>query len=120
MLVSDEPHPLFGDGGRSIPVGTTMVVPLVAAGRSLGLLVVGTRPDANRCTRLDLEMAEAFAGHAALTLELARVQRDRERLAVFEDRDRIARDLHDVVIQRLFATGLQLQGLSKLVESRAG
>ena len=43
---------------------------------------------------------------------LARAQQDRERLAVFEDRDRIARDLHDLVIQRLFATGLALQGLT--------
>ena len=62
-------------------------------------------------------MAAAFAGHASLALEFARAQRDRERLAVYEDRDRIARDLHDLVIQRLFATGLTLQGLSKYVET---
>jgi signal transduction histidine kinase len=68
---------------------------------------------------MDLEMAEAFAGQAALALELARVQRDRERLAVFEDRDRIARDLHDVVIQRLFATGLQVQGLARSLPAPA-
>ena len=46
-------------------------------------------------------------------LELAEHRHDAERLAVFEDRDRIARDLHDVVIQRLFATGLQLQGMTR-------
>lgn len=44
---------------------------------------------------------------------MAEAQRDRERLAVFEDRDRIARDLHDLVIQRLFATGLMLEGAQR-------
>ncbi len=55
-----------------------------------------------------------FAGQATLALERAQAQRDRDMLAVLEDRDRIARDLHDVVIQRLFATGLQLQGMHRL------
>ncbi len=56
-----------------------------------------------------------YAGQAAVALQLARAQRDRERLAVLEDRDRIARDLHDLVIQRLFATGMTLQSMSSLV-----
>ena len=46
----------------------------------------------------------------ALALDRAQAVADREELAVISDRERIARDLHDVVIQRLFATGLQLQG----------
>ena len=56
-----------------------------------------------------LAMLASFAGQAALALERARAQEERELLVVLEDRERIARDLHDVVIQRLFATGLQLQ-----------
>lgn len=60
-------------------------------------------------------MVEAFAAHAALAIEFARAQQDRQRLAVFEERDRIARDLHDQVIQRLFSIGLGLQGLTRLV-----
>ncbi|WP_141014282.1 GAF domain-containing sensor histidine kinase [Nocardioides sambongensis] len=52
----------------------------------------------------------SFADHAALTLDRLRALADRAELAVLSDRERIARDLHDLVIQRLFATGLQLQG----------
>jgi len=54
-------------------------------------------------------MLSSFAGQAALALERARAQEEREQLVVLEDRERIARDLHDVVIQRLFATGMHLQ-----------
>ncbi len=50
-----------------------------------------------------------------LAVELAEARRDSERILVFEDRDRIARDLHDSVIQRLFATGMQLESVSRLV-----
>jgi signal transduction histidine kinase len=53
---------------------------------------------------------EAFAGQAALALELAARRADAEQLTILEDRDRIARDLHDLVIQRLYATGMSLQG----------
>ena len=63
----------------------------------------------------DLEMAEAFANHAAIALELSAARLDRERLAVLEDRDRIARDLHDHVIQRLFAAGLTVQSIAGAV-----
>jgi signal transduction histidine kinase len=81
-----------------------------------GLLVVLHPPvpaDARMRTGL-----ETFARQAAVALELAERRRDAERLAVFEDRDRIARDLHDLVIQRLFATGMQLQGATRLVGTR--
>jgi signal transduction histidine kinase len=58
-------------------------------------------------------MAEAFAEQAALALELAEARADQQRLSVFEDRDRIARDLHDHVIQRLFASELGVQSLAE-------
>ena len=57
----------------------------------------------------ELLLLNAFAAQAGLALERARAREDREQLLVLSDRERIARDLHDVVIQRLFATGLQLQ-----------
>jgi signal transduction histidine kinase len=57
----------------------------------------------------DVALLGSFAGQAALAMERARGQEEREQLVVLEDRERIARDLHDVVIQRLFATGLHLQ-----------
>lgn len=59
---------------------------------------------------------QGFAGQAVLALELAEARRDSERILVFEDRDRIARDLHDSVIQRLFAAGMQLESTSRLVD----
>ena len=61
-----------------------------------------------------MESAEGFAEQVALVLEVALAQDDRARLAVFEDRDRIGRDLHDLVIQRLFAVGLTLENTSRL------
>ncbi len=62
----------------------------------------------------DVALLASFAGQAALALERARAQEERELLVVLEDRERIARDLHDVVIQRLFATGMQLQSAAPL------
>jgi signal transduction histidine kinase len=59
-----------------------------------------------------VEMLTSFAAQAGVVLELAEHRRDAERFAVFEDRDRIARDLHDLVIQRLYATGMSLEGVS--------
>ncbi|MCK9893956.1 GAF domain-containing protein [Frankia sp. AgB32] len=64
-------------------------------------------------TEFDLEMAATCAGHVAVALELARARSERERLLVAEDRGRIARDLHDHVIQRIFAVALGLQDLAQ-------
>jgi signal transduction histidine kinase len=58
-------------------------------------------------------LATQFASQAALALVLADAQHSRERLAVYEDRDRIARDLHDLVVQRLFATGMMLESTQR-------
>ena len=57
-----------------------------------------------------LRLVESFAVQAAIALRLGAAAADREQLAVLGDRDRIARDLHDLVIQRLFATGMSLEG----------
>ncbi|MFC8448657.1 GAF domain-containing protein [Kitasatospora sp. NPDC057223] len=57
-----------------------------------------------------------FAGQAALAMELAEHRRDSEQVALLEERDRIARDLHDLAIQRLFATGMTLQGATRFIE----
>lgn len=63
------------------------------------------------------EMLATFADQAALALDRGQAVADRQQLALISDRERIARDLHDVVIQRLFATGLQLQGVSAMTAS---
>ncbi|RSM85295.1 histidine kinase [Kibdelosporangium aridum] len=96
-------------------LGSAVLVPLAAGQTAFGVLVIANQRGQTPFRDGDLQMVKTFAGHAALAIEYVRAQEDRQRLAVFEDRDRIARDLHDQVIQRLFAIGLGLQGLSRLV-----
>jgi signal transduction histidine kinase len=60
-------------------------------------------------------MAAAFAAQAGVALELAASRADAERLSLYEDRDRIACDLHDQVIQRLYATGMSLEGAMPMI-----
>ncbi|WP_432843884.1 sensor histidine kinase [Dactylosporangium sp. CA-092794] len=94
-----------------LPTGTALLVPLAVGGVALGALVVAFGKGGATITEgVELAMVETFAGQAALALERSRAQDEREMLAVVGDRERIARDLHDVVIQRLFAAGMQLQG----------
>ena len=68
---------------------------------------------------IDPQLPASFAEHAALALQVARAHSDQQRLALYEDRDRIARDLHDLVIQRLFAVGLTLQSTARMVDAPA-
>jgi signal transduction histidine kinase len=89
--------------------GPAMFVPLRAGDTTQGILFVANHEGGKPFVGSDQTMFEAFAAHAALGLELARQRTENERLNVFRDRDRIARDLHDLVIQRLFATGMQLE-----------
>jgi signal transduction histidine kinase len=98
--------------------GPTMLLPLRAPTGVLGVLRVANLAGGEVFSPSQFAMVEAFAGQAAVALELARQQRENERLSLFEDRDRIARDLHDLVIQRLFATGMQLESASRLIEDR--
>lgn len=65
---------------------------------------------------LDPSLPRGFAQQAALALQVVRARESASRLAVFEDRDRIGRDLHDLVIQRLFAVGLTLDSTSRSVD----
>ncbi|MFD4525117.1 GAF domain-containing sensor histidine kinase [Streptomyces sp. NPDC058470] len=94
--------------------GPMMMLPLQCGGRVLGCLVTPRAPGARLFTETERTLAAQFAAQAALALMTAEAQRDRERLAVYEDRDRIARDLHDLVIQRLFATGMMLESAQRL------
>lgn len=93
--------------------GPSMMLPLESDGRVLGVLVTPRARGAKPFTESERTLAAQFATQAALALRMAEAQRDRERLAVFEDRDRIARDLHDLVIQRLFATGMMLESAQR-------
>ena len=91
-------------------MGPMILVPLAERGRAIGTLnaarVHGGRP----FTQEDVELLQRFADLAAIAVEYARAQREAQRVAIMDDRERIAKELHDGVIQSLFAVGMGLQG----------
>ncbi|MFD0150994.1 GAF domain-containing protein [Streptomyces sp. NPDC127132] len=89
--------------------GPSMMLPLQSGGNLIGTLALPRRRGGPPYSAVDRLLASQFASQAALALVLADARHDRERLAVYEDRDRIARDLHDLVVQRLFATEMMLE-----------
>ncbi len=90
--------------------GPAMVLPLRTTDTVAGVIVIARRDGSRPFTDDQFEMAAAFADQATLAWQLANSQHQMRELDVIADRDRIARDLHDHVIQRLFAVGLSLQG----------
>ncbi|MGA8122788.1 MAG: GAF domain-containing sensor histidine kinase [Mycobacterium sp.] len=97
-------------GDVQIRPSSALALPLRAAERVAGVLVTLRHNHATPFSQHQKEMMAAFADQAALAWQLATSQRMARELDVLADRDRIARDLHDHVIQRLFAVGLALQG----------
>lgn len=93
--------------------GPALVLPLGAAGTSCGVLITVRRPDAPEFGDQELRLVSTFADQAALALERADIRLARRELELLQDRNRIAQDLHDQVIQRLFAVGLGLQSTQK-------
>jgi len=91
-------------------IGPLIAVPLAAGERVLGALLLGRTAARPGFTESDLGMAASFAAHAAVAMELAQARVDQILLAQAEDHERIAGDLHDHVIQELFALGMKLQG----------
>jgi two-component system, NarL family, sensor histidine kinase DevS len=91
-------------------VGPALILPLRSAGTVAGVVVVLRAQNSIPFTDEQLDMMAAFADQAALARQLAGSQRRMRELDILTDRDRIARDLHDHVVQRLFAVGLALQG----------
>ena len=95
-------------------VGPALFVPLAVRGRTLGSLTVANAQGGAPLRDADVQLVETFAEQAAVALEYARLQGELQRLAVLEDRERIAKDLHDGAIQSLFAVGMGLQGAALL------
>jgi signal transduction histidine kinase len=92
-----------------------VLVPLGPGGEVRGVLTAGRHQGALPLPPAAVDMLITFAAQAGIGLELAEHRREAQRLELFEDRDRIARDLHDLVIQRLFATGMSLQGTTAMM-----
>jgi len=96
---------------------SVVIVPLRAHLTVPGVLCVAYEHLNDTDQLEERELLTSFAEQAALAVDRTQALEDREQLAVISDRDRIARDLHDVVIQRLFATGLQMQSIRQLATS---
>ena len=125
VMVSGKPLevPDFPADPRSAPaargpmghVGPTMIFPLGAPGNVHGVLAVSRRRGGQPFEPATTDVIASFAAQAGVALELAARRSDAERLSLYEDRDRIARDLHDLVIQRLYATGMSLEGMVPMI-----
>jgi signal transduction histidine kinase len=96
-------------------IGPAVMFPLGARGGRRGVLTVGRRHGRAPFPAADASFVASFAAQAGVALELAASRAEAERLSVYQDRDRIARDLHDLVIQRLYATGMSLEGTMPMI-----
>jgi len=108
--ISLEP-PRFGGLGPAVamPIGTGET-------GARGVVLLAREAGGPAFSATETETLQAFAAQAAIAMELAQRRQDAEQIAVLKDRDRIARDLHDLAIQRLFATGMTLQSAGRFIE----
>jgi len=100
-------------------IGPAVWVPLTAYGEPIGALSVARIKGVLPFSPSELELVLLFAAQASVILEVDRGRQSAGRVSILEDQERIARDLHDTVIQRLFATGLSLQGAARLTSEPA-
>jgi signal transduction histidine kinase len=113
-------HPdSFGFPPHHPPMRSFLGVPIRVRNQVFGNLYLTDKTIAEAFTDVDEELVVGLAAAAGVAIENARLHTRVQEFALVEDRERIARDLHDTVIQRLFATGLSLQGTARLVRSNA-
>lgn len=110
-------HPdSYGFPPNHPPMTSFLGVPIRVRDTVFGNLYLTDKSSGGQFTEADEELAVGLAAAAGVAIENTRLQARLQELALVEDRERIARDLHDTVIQRLFATGMSLQGTVRLVE----
>jgi len=108
-----EQTPLVFVAGGALNVGPVLVLPLLGSLRAVqGVLTVARLSGRPTFTAEDLEMAAGFANQASIAIELADARAEQQKAVMFADRERIAADLHDHVIQSMFAAGLTLQAVA--------
>lgn len=105
---------------NEVGVNSALLVPMSGAAAKCGTLALFRYPNRRPFTETEVEMASTFAAQMVLALELADAHADRERAALLAERERIARDLHDNVIQQLFAVGMSLQSIAGRVKGQPG
>lgn len=101
-------------------LGPAVAVPMRTSDGVGGVLSLARAVTSPAFTQIETDTLLGFAGQAAIAMKLAERRRDAEQLALLEDRDRIARDLHDLAIQRLFAAGMTLQSTMRFVQHPEG
>ena len=99
------------------PMHSFLGVPVTVQGRSVGNLYLTNKTGADEFSEDDRALVESFAVHAGIAIENARLHEQVQRLAVFDERERISKDLHDGIIQNLYAVGLSLEDVPELVRS---
>ncbi len=126
-LLIREPRPLrlpdlrehpdsYGFPPHHPPMKSFLGVPVRLRGQVFGNLYLTDKTTAEVFTDVDEELVVGLAAAAGVAIENARLHARVREMALLEDRERIARELHDTVIQRLFATGLRLQGAARLAQ----
>src|SRR4029079_17927776 len=95
-------------------IGPAMLIPLAVRGVAFGTLTVANRAGGPPFSTEDLTLAETFAGQASVAIEYGRAQNELRRLTLMDERERIAKELHDGVIQSLFAVGMGLQAAATM------
>jgi signal transduction histidine kinase len=109
-------HPAsFGFPPNHPPMHSFLGVPILVRGEVFGNLYLTDKESGEVFTDVDEELTVALAAAAAAAIDNAHLHVQVQELAVLEDRDRIAMDLHDTVIQQLFAIGLSLQGTARMI-----
>ena len=97
------------------PMTSFLGVPITVKGRSVGNLYLTNKHDAVEFTEADQGIVESFARHAAIAIENARLHEQVQRLAIVDERERISKDLHDGIIQSIYAVGLSLEDVPELI-----
>ncbi|MEV6619148.1 GAF domain-containing sensor histidine kinase [Streptomyces sp. NPDC051051] len=101
---------------RFTGLGPAVAVPIGSGESARGVVLLVRETGGNEFTEKEMAPLRVFAAQAAVAMELAERRQDAEQIVLLEDRDRIARDLHDLAIQRLFATGMTLQSAGRFIE----
>ncbi len=114
-------HPArYGFPPNHPPMTSFLGAPVIVKGRSVGNLYLTDKAGGEPFSEDDARLVEMFAVHAGIAIENARLHDQVQRLAIVEERERIGKDLHDGIIQSIYAVGLSLEDVPELVEDEGG
>ncbi len=112
--IAADPH-RHGFPPNHPPMTTFLGSPITVKGRSVGNLYLTDKIDAPEFSADDQQIVEVFALHAGIAIENARLHEEIQRLVIVDERERIGKDLHDGIIQNLYAVGLSLEDVPQMM-----